>query len=212
MVLLKKWKTLAGDPDAGLLEHGELGRGLVTAVDRTGVFAGPADFDARQVCVVTLQVRLDNQEPFVVQVRQQLATPDLAQMVPDETFVAVRVDSTDHTRAVIDLSIPTPVVTVSSGGSSTAAGILAMGEPVTAVIVGSSPLYLKNTAGVAIYALKLTVLAEGRPPAQFDVGNPVPPEAAPLLFPGSRLPAKQMAATPDDIAIDWTAALAAASA
>ena len=77
-----------------------------------------------------------------------------------------------------------------------------------AVIQSTGPLYAKNVEGIEIYSLKLTVLAEGRPPAEFNVGNPVPQAALPLLYPGCNLPAKQMPEPPDDIAIDWDAALA----
>ena len=144
---------------------------------------------------------------FTAEVRQQIATPDLPRYVPGQSIVAVRVDPTDHSKVAIDLSTPPPVVTIPSGDAVTAAGILADGKPVRAVIVGSSPLYAKNVEGVEIYVLKLTILADGSPPAQFDIGNPVPAVAQPLLHPGCNLPAKQMPEQPDDIAIDWDAAM-----
>jgi hypothetical protein len=206
--MFKKMKTLAGKPDVEVLQHGELGRGIVTALERTGVFAGATDADAHQVCIFTLDIRLDNQPPFEAEVRQQIATPDLAQIVPGSSIVAVRVDSVDHSRVVIDLSTPPPVVTIPSSSAASAASILAAGHSVRAVIQGSGPLYAKNVEGVEIYSLKITVLAEGRAPAEFNVGNPVPPAALPLLYPGCNLPAKQMPEPPDDIAIDWDAALA----
>ncbi len=206
--MFKKMKVLAGDVDPELLAQGALGRAIVKTVERTGVFAGPADFDARQVCEFDLAVRLDNEPPFDVHVRQQIPTPDLAQMVPGQTFVAVRVDPDDHSRAVIDLSTPPPVVTISSSDGRSASDILAEGTPVRAVVVDSSRYYAKNLKGVEIYVLTLTVLAEGHPPMQLATGNPVPEAALPLLYPGSNLPAKQMADPPDDLAIDWDAALA----
>lgn len=207
MLVFKKMKILAGDVDPKLLTDGELGRAVVTAVERTGVFAGPADFDSHEVCVFTLDVRLDNQPEFEVQVRQQISTPDLAQITPDHSIVAVRVDPADHTKVAIDLSTAPPVVTIPSSGATTAAGILEAGDPVRAVIVNSGPLYAKNSAGVEIYSLQLTVLADGCAPTQFNVGNPVPATALPLLYPGCNLPAKQMPDQSDDIAIDWDAAL-----
>jgi hypothetical protein len=208
VAMFKKMKELAGDVDMEVLGNGELGRGIVTALERTGVFAGPADFDAHQVCIFTLDIRLDNQPPFEATVRQQIATPDLAQIIPGSSIVAVRVDSVDHSRVVIDLSTPPPVVTIPPSGAASAASILAAGDPVRAVIQSSGPLYAKNIEGVEIYSLKLTILAEGRAPAEFNVGNPVPQAALPLLYPGCNLPAKQMPEPPDDIAIDWDAALA----
>lgn len=162
--MFKRMKVLAGDVDPQLLANGELGRAVVTGLDRTGVFAGPADFDARQVCVVTLDVRLDNQPMFTAEVRQQIATPDLAQIVPGHSIVAVRVDPTDHSKVAIDLSTPPPVVTIPSSDAVTAASILAAGKPVRAVIVNSDPMYAKNVEGVEIYAFKLTILADGSPP------------------------------------------------
>jgi hypothetical protein len=209
--VFKKMKVLAGDVDPHLLADGELGRATVNTVERTGVFAGPADFDAHQVCIFGLTVRLDNQPPFDADVRQQISTVDLAQIVPDHSIVAVRVDPSDHSRVAIDLSTPPPVVTVASSGNVTAAGILAAGNPVRAVIVSSGPMYLKNAQGIEIYALQLTVLADGQPPAQFNLGNPVPAAALPLLYPGCNVPAKQMPGQLDDIAIDWDAALLEAS-
>ena len=205
--VFKKMKVLAGDVDPQLLADGELGRGIVTTVELTGVFAGPADFDARQVCIFTLDIRLGNQPEFEATVRQQISTADLAQIVPNESILAGRVDPSDHTKVAIDMSTPPPVVTIPSSGAVTAASILAGGDPERAVVVASSPLYAKNVAGVEIYALHVTVLADGKPPAQFDIGIPVPANALALLYPTCNVPAKQMPGQPDDIAVDWDAAL-----
>ena len=60
-----------------------------------------------------------------------------------------------------------------------------------------------------MYAFVLTVLAGGRPPYQIQVGNPVPTEAIPLLYPGNTVPAKRMPDGDDrELLIDWDAALA----
>jgi hypothetical protein len=63
-----------------------------------------------------------------------------------------------------------------------------------------------------MYALLLTVMADGRAPYQVPVGNPVPPDAVPLLYPGNNVPAKRMPDRGDKyIVVDWAAALAQAT-
>jgi hypothetical protein len=52
------------------------------------------------------------------------------------------------------------------------------------------------------------VMPDGQKPYQTKVGNPVPEEAVPLLFPGSNLPAKVLPEEPEGVVIDWDAALA----
>jgi len=93
-----------------------------------------------------------------------------------------------------------------------AAAILATGTPCDAVIVQFEPTGLKNPNGIDMYAFVLTVMAKGTPPYQITVGNPVPAEAVALLYPGSKVPAKFDPSGPKEaLAIDWTAAIAAAS-
>jgi hypothetical protein len=56
-------------------------------------------------------------------------------------------------------------------------------------------------------------MADGRPPYQTQVGNPVPADAIPLIYPGNTVPAKRILDGADhDIVIDWDAALAQAEA
>jgi hypothetical protein len=73
--------------------------------------------------------------------------------------------------------------------------------------VTPEPVALKAPDGVEIYAFTLTVMVEGRAPYQITVGNPVPDDAIPLLYPGSNLPAKK-GSTDHEVVIDWKAALA----
>ncbi len=62
-----------------------------------------------------------------------------------------------------------------------------------------------------MFAFVLTVMAEGRAPYQTQVGNPVPVDAVPLVYPGNTVPAKRMPDGDDhEIVIDWDAALAQA--
>ena len=100
-----------------------------------------------------------------------------------------------------------PTVTVKREGGG-AAEVLARGLPVRAVIVQTQPLGMKNEEGVDLHAFLLTVLPEGKAPYQAKVGNPVPTEAVPLLYPGANLPAKVLPEEPDGVVIDWAGALA----
>jgi hypothetical protein len=77
------------------------------------------------------------------------------------------------------------------------------------VIVETQPLGMRSSAGKDMYAFMLTVITEGRLPYQIQVGNPVPAEALPLLYPGNTVPAKRMPEGDDrELVIDWDAALA----
>jgi hypothetical protein len=64
-------------------------------------------------------------------------------------------------------------------------------------------------SGLDLHAFLLTIMVSGQAPYQVKVGNPVPSAAVPLIFPGSRLPARFMAGDiPEAVAIDWPTALA----
>ena len=103
---------------------------------------------------------------------------------------------------------------MASGGdpnTSSAARILEQGVPCKVVIVETQPLGTRNQKGDDMYAFLLTVLADGRPPFQIQVGNPVPAAAVPLLYPGNTVPAKRMPTGDErEVVIDWQAALAQA--
>jgi hypothetical protein len=53
----------------------------------------------------------------------------------------------------------------------------------------------------------LTISPQEGMPYQIQVGNPVPPEALPLLYPGSKVPVKVAPGNPNAAVIDWAAAL-----
>ncbi len=92
--------------------------------------------------------------------------------------------------------------------ASSAARIFELGTACKAVIVQSQPLGMRNPKGDDMYAFLLTVVAEGRPPYQIQVGNPVPAAAMPLVYPGNTVPAKRMAGGDDhELVIDWEGAL-----
>ena len=206
MGLLKKLKDMGGSPSADLLQNGLLGRGLLLGIETTRVSTGPDGFE-KPVCVFTVEVTLDNTPTYRAQCRQAVTVVALSQLSPGQTVVAVRVDPNDQSVIALDFASEPPTVTVKREGGG-AAEVLARGDPVRAVIVQTQPLGMKNQDGVDLRALLLTVLQEGKAPRQAKVGNPVPAEAVPLLYPGANVPAKVLPEEPDGVVIDWKAALA----
>lgn len=206
------FRQLTGTVDPALLQNGILGQGLVMSVQETGTSVG-SEHDPRPVCEFEVQVRLDSEPPFVARVRQSVQLARVPQFVPGQTLLAVRVDPQDHTRVALDFSQEPPTVTVDehATGLPAAATVLATGIPVRAVVVQSQALNARTQAGVDLYGLLLTVLQEGQPPRQVQLGYPVPASGVPLLYPGSNVPAKILPDHPDLVAIDWEAAIAEAS-
>jgi hypothetical protein len=213
MGLLSKMKNLTGAVPKELLEKGLLGRGIIVSVQQTGVSTG-ADFDPAHVCVFTVEVALDNTPRYNATCRQAVRATVLPQLMLPGATVAVRVDPGDHSHVALSLGEDPPTVTMAAEGdpnTGSAARILSEGVPCKAIIVESQPLGMRNPAGKAMYAFLLTVMSDGRAPYQTQVGNPVPDEAIPLLYPGNAVPAKRMASGDDhEIVIDWDAALAQA--
>ncbi len=213
MGLLSKMRNLTGAVPRELLENGLLGRGIIVSVQQTGVSTG-ADFDPAHVCVFTVEVALDSTPRYNATCRQAVRATVLPRLMLPGATVAVRVDPGDHSRIALSLGEDPPVITMAAEGdpnTGSAARILAEGVPCKAIIVESQPLGMRNPAGKAMYAFLLTVMADGRAPYQTQVGNPVPDDAIPLLYPGNAVPAKRMADGDDhQIVIDWDAALARA--
>jgi hypothetical protein len=211
MGLLNKMRNLTGSVSKELLENGQLGRGIIVSVQQTGVSTG-ADFDPAHVCVFTVEVALDNVPRYTATCRQAVRATVLPQLMMPGVTVAVRVDPSDRSRIALSLGEEPPTVTMASSGDAktgSAARILEQGAPCKAVIVQSQPLGMRNPAGKDMYAFMLTILADGRAPYQIQVGNPVPAEALPLLYPGNTVPAKRMPEGDDhEVVIDWDAALA----
>jgi hypothetical protein len=204
-------RDLTGAVSKELLEHGELGRGIIVSVKQTNVSTG-ADFDPAHVCVFTVEVALDNVPRYTATCRQAVRATILTQLMMPGAAVAVRVDPEERSRIALSLTEDPPTVTMASGGDSntgSAAKILAEGVPCKVVIVQSQPLGMRSSTGKDMYAFLLTVLADDRPPFQIQVGNPVPAEAVPLVYPGNTVPAKRMPEGDDrELVIDWDAALA----
>jgi hypothetical protein len=90
-----------------------------------------------------------------------------------------------------------------------ASRILEHGVPCSAVIDQAQSLGMRNSSGSDIYAFVLTVIGNGLPPYQTEIGNGVPADALALVYPGNTVPARRMPDGADyEIAIDWDAALA----
>jgi hypothetical protein len=214
MGLFNKMRHMTGSVSKELLENGLLGRGIITDVQQTSVSTG-ADFNPSHVCIFTVEVSLDNVPRYTTTCRQAVLATVLPQLISGEPTVAVRVNPDDHSEIALSLGEQPPTVTMAATGDAntgSAAEILAHGEACRAVIVESQPLGKKNPAGIDMYALLLTVMADGRPPYQVPVGNPVPAGAVPLLYPGNNVPAKRLPDRGDQyIVIDWAEALVQAT-
>ncbi len=212
MGLFNKMRGFTGAVPKELLERGLLGRGVIVSIQQTSVSTG-VDFDPSHVCVFTVEVALDNEPRYTATCRQAVKATILPQLMMPNATVAVRVDPADHTRIALSLGEDPPVVTISASSgdpkTASAARILEQGVACKAVIVESQPLGMRSSTGKDMYAFRLTVLADGRPPYQIQVGNPVPADALPLVYPGNTVPAKRMPEGDDrELVIDWDLALA----
>jgi hypothetical protein len=211
MGLMSKMRSFTGAVPKELLDQGLLGRGIIVSIQQTGVSTG-ADFDPAHVCVFTVEVALDNVPRYTATCRQAVRATILPQLMMPGATVAVRVDRADQSRIALSLGELPPTVTMASSGdrnTGSAARIIEQGVPCKAVIVAIQPLGMRNPKGDDMYAFTLTIIVEGRPPYQIQVGNPVPAAAVPLLYPGNTVPAKRMPDGDDrELAIDWHAALA----
>jgi hypothetical protein len=211
MGFLNKMKTSLGGDDSQLMASGLLGRAEIMNVRVTGSSVQHGGAPPEQICVFELMIYLDDTPPFPAEVRKRVPVYLLANIQPGHTVVAARVDPNDQSRVGIDFSVEPPVVKLAqTPGRTSAQEILERGNPCEAVIIQSEPLGVKSSlSGLDMYAFMLTVMIPGQAPYQIQVGNPVTPEAVPLIFPGSRLPAKILPeGGPNDVVIDWTAALA----
>jgi hypothetical protein len=213
MGLFSKMKQSFGGDDPDLMANGQLGRGVVVNVRVAGASVQHGAMPPEQVCEFDLQVYLDDTPPFDATTKKRVPQYAISQFVPGQTVVAVRVDAADHSKVGIDLTTDPPEVRVAAGSQrGSAAELLANGTPCEAVIVQFEPTGLKNAQEVDIYAFLLTIMADGVAPYQITVGNPMPAEALPLVYPGSKVPACfDPNGIKEDVAIDWQAALDAAS-
>jgi hypothetical protein len=208
MALFKKIKAMAGGADSDLLENGRLGRGVVVGLELTGT-AVTMGVDEYRICRLSVQVFLDGELPYVAQTRQRILEYQIPQLAQGGAVVAVRVDPADLQKIAVDFGTEAPVVTMARPTDGGAERILETGMPADLVIVANTPLGVRNYLGHDVHLFTLTVSVPGQNPYQVQVGNPAPPAALPLLYPGSKVPGKVKAGEPNSVAIDWDAALSA---
>lgn len=200
--------NLLGSPDGDLIRTGELARGNVLAVTATGMTMQIANGLVERKCELTVRVYRNGLAPYDTTTTQRVQEVYIPQLASGGAWVAVRVDPADPRRIVVDFSVPAPEVQVAAGeGETGAAWILANGTPVEAILVQAQPLDMTGPTGDRVYAVTATIIDGDAAPYQVQVGNAVPAAALPLLYPGSRLPARRGSGT-DDIVIDFAAALA----
>jgi hypothetical protein len=196
---------LLGSADDNLIQNGLLGRGEVLGIDASGMTMQIMNGLVERKCTLTLNVMLDNEQPYQATVSQRIQEIYIPQLSAGGAVVAVRVDPADRTKVAIDFDTAPPTVTLpASEGKNSAADILANGKPITVVLISNAPVGVKNAKGDDVHALTLTVATGVPTPYQIQVGNAVPASALPLLYPGSKLNAK-LGEGPNDVVVDWAA-------
>lgn len=202
------FSKLTGGVDTKLLQTGLPGRGVILSVQPGGTTMQVANGMVERSCEFRVEVTLDNTPPYEAVCKQRVQEVYIPQFVPGATVVAVRADPQDLSKIALDFNNPPPNVTVArQAGQESAADILATGNAARAVIVQTQPLGMQNAEGVDMHAFVLTVIPVGGQPYQVQVGNPTPPQALPLLFPGSNVPVKVSVQNAQSVVVDWQAAL-----
>ena len=211
MGFMDKIRAVGGGVSPDLLKNGVLARGEVIGVQPTGmsVSRGGQVVTEKQVCNVTLNVIMDGTEPYQASVRQGIPVLLITQMASGSAVVAVRVNPDNHQEVAIDFDSEVPTVTMAAGGANrgSAAELLATGTPARAVIIQSEALGMRSPAGLDMYAFMVTILCDGHAPYQTKMGNPVPDNAKPLIYPGANLPAKVRPEQEGQVIIDWESAV-----
>lgn len=195
---------LIGQADDEILQTGILGRGEVTNVELTGMSMQMGGGIVERKANIAVTVFIDDTTPYqavAVQRIQEIMLPQLA----GGAVVPVRVDPKDHSKVYLDFASELPTIRAPKGeGHNSAAWVLANGKPIKVVLVQSQPAKMTNADGVDVYALTLTPYEGVDKPYQLVVGNAVPAEALPLLYPGSKLHAK-LGDDPNAVVVDWAA-------
>ena len=202
--------SLAGDADKELIAGGILARGEIVSVTPEGTTIQYANQLVKRRCTVGLTVYIDGKPPYAAQATQLIHEVAIPQMQQPGAVVAVRVDPANPARVAIDFASAVPTVTLTaSPGEDSAAWILANGKPVEVVVTGMTKLNFLSPDGHDVYGITLTVATGVDKPSEAKVGNAVPAESLPLLFPGARLHAR-LGNDPGDVVVDWAKGAAAA--
>lgn len=204
-------ESLAGEADADLLANGVLARGEVTAVIPEGTTIQVSNQLVKRRCTVGLTVYMDDQKPYQAQSTQLIHEVVIPQLQQPGVVVAVRVDPANPARVAIDFDSEIPTVRLTRGeGENSAAWILANGKSIEVVVTAMQKLDVLSPDGHDVYAITLTVATGVDKPYQAQVGNAVPAEHLPLLYPGSRLHAR-LGNGENDIVVDWAKGAAKAA-
>ena len=201
-----RWLSdLIGSPDDALLSTGELARGHILGVTASSMSMSVMNGLRERKCTFTVQVYREGHEPYQATAVQRVQEVYIPQFASGRAWVAVRVDPANPARIALDFATAPPEVQVQPGeGGESAAAILATGRPVEVVLVQAKPLGMTAPNGDAVYLLELTVIDGTEAPYQTQVGNAVPADSLPQLYPGSRLQARRGEGQ-GDIVVDWTA-------
>ena len=201
---------MVGGVDKEVLQTGRPAQAELLQVVPTGTTVEIGGGLVQRVCLFTVKIAMDGVAPYQAQVKQRIPELYLARLQPGLNIIAAKVHPQDPQRIVLDFDAPPPAVRAAATGdpANSAAYVLANGDRAQAVIVASTPINRTNQEGLAIYAFTLTVIPEdGRQPYQIQVGNPVPPQALPLIYPGSKVPVRLLPSNPNAVVIDWAGAM-----
>ena len=199
MGLFKSLKVLSSTN--GLGDNALVGRGIVidASLTRTQITTGGEE---TRVCNIRVQVFLDGYDAYIAEAKQRIPEWRLGSLVG--SAFAVLVDPTNAQNIAIDFTMEPPVVTLARPADGGAATLLATGRPAEAVITANTPLGMRTWDGNDVHLFQLTVMEPGRAPYQAQVGNGLPIQALPKVYPGARVQVK-LGPQPNDVAIDWTA-------
>ncbi len=90
---------LLGSTDDELIQNGLLGRADVLGIDVSGMTLQIGNGLVERKCTLTLNVMLDDEQPYQAQVTQRIQEIYIPQLSAGGAVVAVRVDPTDVRRS-----------------------------------------------------------------------------------------------------------------
>ncbi|MGN6126766.1 MAG: hypothetical protein ACTHON_09390 [Humibacter sp.] len=201
MGFFSKINEAFGGTDSELMNNGIPGVARITSLVPSGGTVQIAGGLVERTCDLQLMGMLNGAVPYAAAARQRLPEVYLAQIAA--STVAVRVDPNNAQRVAIAVGAPLPEVRLAqSTGPGTAAYIRETGRDGTAVIVAFTPLGYMNYLGYPMHAFTWTVVDGAPQPYQTQSASAVPPEALPLLYPGSKVHVK-IGAQPHEVVADF---------